>query len=121
MNRAHAPATLAISRHPIHATLAPFPIVCFTLTLLTDIAYWQTWNLMWQQFSECLLLSGLVFGVLAALDGAVDFLVRPEVRAPGEAWPHAVGGVIALVLAIVNNFVPAADGCTGVVTYGLIP
>src|SRR3546814_438728 len=120
MNRAHAPATLAISMHPIHATLAPFPIVCFTLTLLTDIAYWRTWNLMWQHFSEWLLLAGLVFGALAALAGAVDFLVRPEVRAPGAAWPHALGSVIALVLAIVNSFVHAADGWTGVVPYGLI-
>lgn len=120
MKHPHAAATLAISRHPIHATLAPFPIVCFTLTLLTDIAYWRTSNLMWQHFSEWLLLAGLVFGVLAALAGAVDFLFRPEVRAPGAAWPHAVGGVIALVLAIVNSFVHAADGWTGVVPYGLI-
>lgn len=120
MNHPHAAPALAIYRHPIHATLAPFPIVCFTLTLLTDIAYWQTWNLMWQQFSEWLLLAGLVFGVLAALAGAVDFCVRPAVRAPGAAWPHAVGGVVALVLAFVNSFVHAADGWTGVVPYGLI-
>src|SRR3546814_15136362 len=75
---------------------------------------------MWQHFSEWLLLAGLVFGALAALAGAVDFLVRPEVRAPGAAWPHALGSVIALVLAIVNSFVHAADGWTGVVPYGLI-
>src|SRR3546814_20575043 len=74
---------------------------------------------MWQHFSEWLLLAGLVFGALAALAGAVDFLVRPEVRAPGAAWPHALGGVIALVLAIVNSFVHAADGWTGVAPYGL--
>src|SRR3546814_13058127 len=75
---------------------------------------------MWQHFSEWLLLAGLVFGALAALAGAVDFLVRPEVRAPGAAWPHAPGSVIALVLAIVNSFVHAADGWTGVVPYGLL-
>lgn len=119
MTRLH-PSAAAIARHPIHATLVPFPIVCFTLTLLTDIAYWQSSNLMWQYFSEWLLLAGLVFGALAALAGAVDFLLRPEVRAPGSAWPHAVGGVIVLVLAIVNSFVHAADGWTGVVPYGLV-
>jgi uncharacterized membrane protein len=120
MNRLHPTAAAAIARHPIHATLVPFPIVCFTLALLTDIAYWRTSNLMWQYFSEWLLLAGLVFGVLAALAGAVDFLFRREVRAPGPAWPHAVGGVIVLVLAIVNSFVHAADGWTGVVPYGLV-
>jgi uncharacterized membrane protein len=75
---------------------------------------------MWQYFSEWLLLAGLVFGALAALAGAVDFLLRPAIRAAGPAWPHAVGGVIVLLLAFVNSFVHAADGWTGVVPYGLI-
>jgi uncharacterized membrane protein len=118
-DRVRPSAAAAIARHPIHATLVPFPIVCFTLTLLTDIAYWQTSNLMWQHFSEWLLLAGLVFGGLAALVGAVDFLFRREFRASRPAWPHAVGGVIVLVLAFINSFVHAADGWTGVVPYGL--
>lgn len=120
MHRPHASSTAAISRHPIHATLAPFPIVCFTLTLLADIAYWRTSNLMWQHFAEWLLFVGLVFGALAALAGAVDFLVRREVRAPGAAWPHALGSVIVLVLAFFNSLIHARDGWTGVVPYGLI-
>jgi uncharacterized membrane protein len=120
MSLAHSRSTVAVAGHPVHATLASFPIVCFTLTLLADIAFWRTSNLMWQHFAEWLLLAGLVFGALAALAGAVDFLVRPAVRAPRSAWPHAVGSVIVLVLAIVNSFVHAADGWTGVVPYGLI-
>jgi uncharacterized membrane protein len=110
MDFPHPRATAAIAGHPIHATLVPFPIVCFTLTLLTDIAYWQTSNLMWHHFSEWLLLAGVVFGGLAALAGAIDFLFRREVRAQGPAWPHAIGGVTVLGLAIVNNLVHAGDG-----------
>ncbi|GIK96912.1 MAG: hypothetical protein BroJett029_11210 [Alphaproteobacteria bacterium] len=68
MNRLHSSAPAAIARHPIHATPAPFPIVCFTLTLLPDIAYWRT-------------------SKLAARAGAVGFPFRPEVRAPRPAWP----------------------------------
>lgn len=120
MNRAHSASAFAIARHPIHATLAPFPIVCFTLTLLTDIAFWRTSDLMWQHFSEWLLFAGLVFGALAALAGAVDFVVRREVRAPGPAWPHAIGSLLVLVLAFVNSLVHARDGWTGVVPYGLV-
>jgi uncharacterized membrane protein len=116
----HPSATAAVAKHPIHAILAPFPVVCFTLTLLTDLAYWQSSNLMWQHFSEWLLLAGLVFGVLAALAGAVDVLFRPAVRASAVAWAHAIGSVIVLTLAIVNSFVHAADGWTGVVPYGLM-
>jgi len=120
MHPPHPASTAAISRHPIHAMLAPFPIVCFTLTLLVDIAYWRTSNLMWQHFAEWLLFAGLVFGVLAAVAGAIDFLVRREVRAAGSAWPHALGGVVVLLLAFFNSLVHARDGWTGVVPYGLI-
>ena len=116
----HPPSTAAIAGHPIHAMLVPFPIACFTLTLLTDIAYWRTSYLMWQHFSEWLLLAGLVFGGLAALAGAVDFLSRREVRAQRPAWPHAIGNVVVLILAFINSLVHAGDGWTGVVPWGLI-
>jgi len=120
MSDHYPPATAVVARHPIHAMLVPFPIVCFTLTLLTDIAYWQTSNLMWQHFSEWLLFAGLVFGALAAIAGAVDFLFRRDVRATSGAWPHALGSVLVLVLAFINSFVHAADGWTGVVPWGLV-
>lgn len=120
MDRSHPPSTAAISRHPVHATLAPFPIVCFTLVLFADIAYWQTWNLLWQRFAEWLLFAGLVFGALAAIVGAIDFLVRREVRVPGVAWLHVLGSVVVLLLAFANSFVHARDGWTGVMPTGLI-
>ena len=119
MASSHPASTAAIGGHPIHAALVPFPIVCFTLALLTDVAFWQTSNLMWQNFSAWLLFAGLVMGALAALAGAVDFLFRRSVRAQGPAWPHAIGNVIVLGLAFVNSLVHAGDGWTGVVPYGL--
>lgn len=120
MDSLHPPSTAAIAGHPIHATLVPFPIVCFTLALMTDIAFWQTSNIMWQNFSAWLLFAGLVFGALAALAGAVDFLSRSEVRAQKPAWPHAIGNVIVLGLAFVNSLVHAGDGWTAVVPNGLV-
>lgn len=119
MTRLNPPATASIGGHPIHAMLVPFPIVCFTLALLTDIAYWRTSYLMWQYASEWLLLAGLVFGALAAIAGAIDFIASREIRARPPAWPHAIGNVIAMLLAILNSFVHAADGWTGVVPWGL--
>lgn len=118
--RHHNPrSTAAIAGHPIHAMLVPFPIVCFVLALGTDIVYWQTGHLMWVEFSAWLLLVGIVTGVAAGLFGAIDFLAKREVRAKRPAWPHAVGNVIALVLAFFNNLVHAADGWTAVVPTGL--
>lgn len=120
MGSLNPPSTAAVAGHPIHAALVPFPIVCFTLALLTDIAFWQTSNILWQNFSAWLLLAGLVFGALAAVAGAVDFLSRAQVRAQRPAWPHAVGNVIVLGLAFLNSLVHAGDGWTAVVPNGLI-
>ncbi len=105
---------------PVHSILAPFPVVCFTLALLTDIAYWQTAHLMWQNFSAWLLFAGLVVGVVAGLAGVVEFLVRRRRRTPGMVWLHVAGYLLVLALALVNSLVHAADGWTAVVPYGLI-
>jgi uncharacterized membrane protein len=118
-NLPHPRSTAVIAGHPIHAMLVPFPIVCFVLALVTDVAYWQTSYLMWAEFSAWLLLAGVAFGVLAAIFGAVDFLASAEVRDQRPAWPHAIGNVVVLVLAFLNNLVHAHDGWTGVVPWGL--
>ena len=112
-------STASLGGHPIHAALVPFPVVSFTLALLTDVAFWQTGNLMWQNFSAWLLFAGLVGGGLAALAGIVDFVFSRRVRATGPAWPHAVGNLVVLVLAFVNSLVHAGDGWTAVVPWGL--
>ncbi len=119
MNHPDTEATAHIAGHPIHAALVPFPIVCFTLALGTDIAYWQTGNLIWVNFSAWLLFVGIVAGALAALFGAIDLLANRAVRARGPAWPHAIGNVLVLILALVNNFVHARDGWMAVVPLGL--
>jgi uncharacterized membrane protein len=116
----HPRSTAAIAGHPMHSMFVPFPIACFWLTLFSDIAYWRTSNLLWQHFSEWLLLAGLVFGVLGALVGAVDLLFRREVRAVAGGWLHATGGVVVLLLAMINSFVHAGDGWTAIVPWGLI-
>lgn len=119
MDSPHPRATAVIAGHPVHAMLVPFPIACFTLALVTDIVYWRTANLMWAEFSAWLLLAGISFGALAALFGVIDFLARREVRARRPAWPHAIGNVVVLALAFVNNLVHAGDGWTAVVPWGL--
>ncbi len=100
---------------PIYRTLAAFPIAAFSLTMLSDIAYWRTSNLLWLHFSEWLLLAGLVFGVLAGLVLAI-MAVAGRTR---TSWAHGLGGVAVLVLAALNSFIHTADGWTAVVPYGL--
>jgi uncharacterized membrane protein len=99
----------------VHASLQAFPIACFSLTLVSDLAYMQTVNLLWLHFSEWLLLAGLVFGGFALLARLIDYFVR-SVR---PSWLAVMGGIVVLLLATLNSFVHTADGWTAVVPFGL--
>lgn len=99
--------------------LVQFPITCFMLALLTDIAYWQTSNLMWLEFSAWLLLAGFAVGALAAALGLIGLIARPDIGDREFAWPQVVGAGVVLLLAFFNNLVHARDGWTAVVPWGL--
>jgi uncharacterized membrane protein len=110
---------MATARQPIHWLLIQFPVVCFTLVLFTDLAYWWTAHLMWHNFSAWLLFAGILFGALTAITGIIELLFRSDMRAYRPTWLHVIGSVIVLALALVNNFVHAGDGWTAIVPWGL--
>lgn len=100
--------------------LVPFPIVCFIGALVTDVVYWRTAEMMWSDISAWLLLIGLILGVLAAIAGLVDFLGNRLIRAHAPAWPHMLGNLLVLLLALFNTMVHTRDAWTSVVPTGLI-
>lgn len=104
---------------PIHAMLVPFPIVCLTGAMLTDLAYASQPEVQWTNFSQWLLAFGTFFAGIAALFGLVDwFGNRREVR-PKIGILHLFGNLVVFVLAFFNNLVHARDGYTSVVPTGL--
>jgi uncharacterized membrane protein len=104
----------------IYEVLLSFPVCCFTLVLLTDIAYWQTSYLMWQDFSSWLLFAGIVAGALAWIAGVLDALIGSTPGARGPAPRNAGLGLVVLGLAVVNSLLHAGDGWTAVVPWGLL-
>jgi uncharacterized membrane protein len=113
-------STASVAGHPIHPMLVPIPIACFVGALVTDIAYAQTAEMQWTNFSAWLLLAGIVFAVLAAIAGMVDVLAEPRIRRLRPAWIHVIGNVTVLVLAIINSLVHTHDAYTSVVPTGLV-
>ena len=107
-------------RPPLHPTLVSFPIACIGGTLLTDIAYWQTANMQWANFSAWLLAAGLVVALFAGIAGLIDLIADRRVRALGIAWGYAGGNLLAWLIAIFNSFVHSRDSWTSVVPTGLI-
>lgn len=108
----------ASAAHPIHGILAAYPLAGFTGALLTDIAYAETANMQWANFSVWLIAVGVMFGVLAALAGIVDALGGRDRRRRRPIW-HGVATGAMLALAILNGFVHSRDGWTSVVPTGL--
>jgi uncharacterized membrane protein len=113
-------STARIAGHPIHTMLVPFPIVCFVLTLLSDLAYWKTAAMQWANMSAWLLMVGLVMALLAVIAGLIDFLGERRIRALPAVYIHACGNALALVLAIFNALIHTRDAYTSVVPTGVI-
>lgn len=113
-------STAKIAGHPIHPMLVPFPIVCFTGALITDIVYWRTADIFWGDMSGWLLTFGLILSIFVVIAGAVDFFGDRRIRALPEAWIHGLGNAAALIVAIFNAFVHTRDAYTAVVPTGLI-
>ncbi|WHA40453.1 DUF2231 domain-containing protein [Agrobacterium larrymoorei] len=107
------------SAYPFQSLFVPFPFVCFSLALATDVAFWQTANLMWQNFSAWLLFAGLVAGGLAVLAGLLD-LLRARTRPMRPSFVSILLFLVMLIFAFVNSLVHAGDGWTAVVPYGLL-
>ncbi len=104
-----------VRRRPVFPGLMTFPASCFLLTLIFDIAYARSANMMWESTSVWLLTIGLLAGALFVLVGLV------EAFAFGR-WPTMIlriGYAIALILSIFNVFIHSRDGYTSVVPTGL--
>jgi uncharacterized membrane protein len=112
-------STSRVAKDPLHPILVPFPIACFVGMLLTDLAYWQTADMMWADFSAWLVAAGVAMGWLAVVVGLIDFLGNRLLREQAPAWPETVGNLVALVLATVNLMVHTRDAWTSVVPWGL--
>ncbi|WJH38048.1 DUF2231 domain-containing protein (plasmid) [Aliirhizobium terrae] len=104
--------------YPFQSIFVPFPFVCFSLALLTDIAYVMSSDIMWQNFSSWLLLAGLVLGGIGLLAGILDYL-RPRTRPLRPAFATVLLYILILAIAVLNSFVHARDGWTAVMPYGL--
>lgn len=114
-----AVTTRPTSSHPIHGILAAYPLACFTGALATDVAYANSANMQWANFSVWLIAVGCAGAVLAALAGIVDALAHRG-RTGRRPWPHSLATLLMLVLAVVNAFVHSRDAWTSVVPTGLM-
>ena len=109
-----------IQRVPVHAMLVHFPIVCFVGALVCDIVYIKSeGQVHWANFAQWLLVVGVGIGAIAAVFGLIDLFRTSPADRPGAAYWHMGFAVLTVALALLNNFVHARDGWTGVVPEGI--
>jgi uncharacterized membrane protein len=108
--------TVKAGRPAIHQILLPFSVAYFTAALATDLAYWQTVEVMWERFSIWLIVAGLIMAGLALIAAVVDLAGGRQ----KPAWPRVFGYALAVLLSVINAFVHSRDAYTAVVPTGLI-
>ena len=105
---------------PIHGILGAYPLAFLSAALVTDIAYANTAQMQWANFSIWLIAAGVVMGVVAALAGIVDAVRSRHRRRRRASSLHSILTIVTFVVAIINGFIHSRDAWTSVVPTGLI-
>lgn len=113
-------STAQIAGHPIHPMLIPFPIAFFVATFVADLVYWQTGSLAWANATPWLLGAGLVMAALAAVAGLTDVMGDDRVRNLSDAWLHAGGNVVVVLIQLYNWYARYQHGAEAVLPTGLV-
>jgi uncharacterized membrane protein len=113
-------STAAIAGHPIHPMLIPFPVACFVLAFVSDLAFWKSGDPFWATASLWLLGVGLIGAALAAVAGLIDLFGDDRIRDLNDAWLHAGGNIVAVLIQLYNWYSRYAHGSDAVIPTGLV-
>jgi uncharacterized membrane protein len=94
--------------HPLHAVLLAFPFPLFLGALLSDLAYWSSFEVQWANFSSWLIAGGLLVGAFALLWALVNLFRRGTART-GRPAVYFIVLLAMWVLGFVNALVHAKD------------
>lgn len=98
----------------LHAILLAFPIALFGAALVSDIAYLNSAEIQWSNFSAWLITGALVFGALVLLWALIDLLRRRR----GLIYAALLG--LMCLVGLINAFQHSRDAWSSVGTTGLV-
>jgi uncharacterized membrane protein len=93
--------------HPLHAILLAFPFPLFLGALLSDLAYWSSFQVQWANFSSWLIAGGLLVGAFALLWALVNLFRSGTARKRRRIYFVVL--LAMWVLGFVNALVHAKD------------
>jgi len=113
-------STASIAGHPIHPMLIPFPIAFFIAAFVCDLVFWGTGDPGWVTATLWLLGAGVIMAALAAAAGLADLLGDARIRNLTDAWLHAGGNVLVVLIELYNWYTRYEYGAAAVLPNGLI-
>jgi uncharacterized membrane protein len=93
--------------------LVPFPIAFFVATAACDLVFSRTEAPFWASGA------GLIMAALAAVFGLIDVLSEPRILALNDAWWHAGGNVLAVLIELYNWYLRYTSGEAAILPTGL--
>ena len=120
MNTRNPVSSANLMGHPLHPILITLPIGFFIATFLFDLVFWQTANQAFATGALWLLGAGLIGAALAAITGLIDFLGDRRIRDLSDAWHHAIGNVILVLVQLFSFYQRYRYGASAVVPLGLV-
>ena len=112
-------STANLMGHPLHPILITLPIGFFVATLIFDLMFWRTGAETWATGALWLLGAGLIAAALAAVTGLVDFTGDVRIRQISDAWQHAIGNVIMVLVQLFSFYERYRYGTSAIVPLGL--
>ena len=113
-------STASIAGHPIHPMLIPFPVAFFVAALVCDIVFWSNGNATAATAATWLLGAGIVMALLAAAAGLTDVLGDRRIFELNDAWWHAGGNILIVLVELYNWYTRYSDGTAAIVPTGLV-
>jgi len=92
---------------PLHATLLAGSVPLFLGALLSDIAYYQSYQIQWSNFAAWLIAGALLSSGLALLFALANLIRAP--RKAGRPLLYVLLLLVTWVLGLVNAFEHAKD------------
>jgi uncharacterized membrane protein len=113
-------STASIAGHPIHPMLIPFPVAFFVATLVCDVVFWRNGNATVAISAMWLLGVGIIVALLAAVVGLTDVLGDRRIFDLTDAWWHAGGNVLIVLIEAVNWYLRYSGGTSSIIPTGLV-
>ncbi len=93
--------------HPVHAFFLATTVPLFLGTVLSDIAYWSSYEVQWANFAAWLNVGGLVMGALVLVAALIG--LRHADRRGGRYLAYSLLVLAMWVVGLINALVHAKD------------